>query len=273
MNTRWSCLWGAVLLTLSSACAPSLRLARRDPPEVTLGLVKTMAIEVHTEFAQQATEAAVGMFLTGRIELPFDAAEALTQKLAQRLPSVGVAQCQSPPCDATLTVTVVESTVGNVPHRDGTVGAEGRMRARFRLAAADGAQLSNREFNDHQTGSLANVTNLLDWAADALAARFVRLFLPRDYNVDIPLEDGGPLGPAAKLLESGALDSAEQLLLDLATQQPNLAGTYYDLGVVAEARNDWPRALTFYRQAVGRDPKDLYIQAAANAERHAPHPQ
>lgn len=260
----------AVLLALTG-CAPSLYVTRWAAPEASLGAVRQLGVTVDTSAKHQVVNALVTGLFEGQLTVPSDPAPLLQRHLAQRLPEVGVTVCPAAPCgDATLAVEVRESSVGGGPTGSGGLRVDARLEVRVRVTARDGTELLSARYSEHAWGRVDAADQVLERAADGIAAGVVRTLLPRQVRERIPLEDAGPLGQGVKLLLGGDTDGAERYFLDLAQQRPDLAGVFYDLGVIAEVRGDYARAASFHRQAIQRDAKRRYFDAAESAERKAP---
>ena len=71
------------------------------------------------------------------------------------------------------------------------------------------------------------------------------------------------------MLLSGDLDGAERWFTELTLKNPDLAGAYYDLGLVAEVRGDYRRAAALHRTAAQKHATQRYLDAAESAERDA----
>lgn len=261
----------SVALLALTGCAPSLYVTRWAAPEASLGAVRVLGITVDTSAKHQVTNALVTGLFTGQLTVPSDPAPLLQRHLAQRLPEVGVTVCPSVPCgDATLAVEVRESSVGGGPTKNGDLRVDARLAVRVRVTARDGAELLAWRYDEHAWDRMDAADQVLERAADGIALQLVRTLSPRQVRERIPLEDAGPLQQGVKLLLGGDTDGAERYLLELAQQQPGLAGVFYDLGVIAEVRGDYARAASFHRQALQRDARRLYFDAAESAERKVP---
>ena len=260
-----------VALVAFSGCAPSLYVTRWAAPEASLGSVRQLGITVNVSAKHQVTNALVTGLFMGQITVPSDPAPLLQRHLAQRLPEVGVTVCPAAPCgDATLAVDVHESSVGGGPTEHGDLRVDARLGVRIRVTAHDGRELMAWRYDEHAWDRVDAADQVLERAADGIAVQLVRTLLPRQVRERIPLEDAGPLGQGVKLLLGGDTDGAERYFLELAQRQPDLAGVFYDLGVIAEVRGDYARAASFHRQAIQRDAKRMYFDAAESAERKVP---
>lgn len=270
MTTR--ALAVVALLSLGSACAPSLHLTRPTPPEGDFGPVRTMSLDVATDMGQAVENSVVGGLLMGQIPIPVPVHAAVRQALQRRLIAQGYGVCPAAPCgDGAMTVRLTESSVNGEMTTSG-MRAHVRVRARVVVKAADGSEPYDFSFWANRSGSADQAPRLVLDASEAIASRFEQTLIPGRQSSTLPLEDGGPLSPGVNMLLSSNWDGAISYFTQLTQQQPELAGAWYDLGVAWEARGDWGQALAAYEQAAARDRKRTYRDAAAAARRMAPAP-
>jgi len=254
-----------------AACAPALHLSRPSAPEASLGNVRTVSLDVTTN-AGMATNAAVtrGLF-TGELPIPVPIEQVMRDTLTRRLSALGYAVCPTAPCgDGAMTVSMEESAVGTHVSTNGVVQATARLRARIKVRQNDGVESYDYSFWSNPSGNPASAPQLVQQAADNIAARFQATLLPGKEHSTLPLEDGGPLKTGVNMLLADNWDGAIGYFSELTQKQPELAGAWYDLGVAHEAKGNWGEALAAYEQAASRDRKDMYRDAVVAARRRAP---
>lgn len=256
-----------VMWVLVSGCAPTLRVTRLAPPQVSLGPARVVGLETRTQVGTNVSNTVLTGLVTGTLSVPVDIEQTLRERITARLPEIGLSACPSAPCgDATVHLNVVEASLGAKPVKD-VLRAVARITVKVDVTRADGSNIYSDRFWDQESDRVEFGDQLLGRAADGIAGLLVNTFAPRQVTVEIPIEDGGPLQPGAELLLAGDLDGADRAFGELTTAQPGLAGAWYGLGVSAEARGDHARAAAMYRKAASLDGKRRYLDAAESAER------
>ncbi len=267
MPTRLAAV--VALAVASVGCAPTLVINRRAPPLVDPATTRRLGLEVEMDLGRQAQTSVLATVFVGQVSVPLDAKGNLEEAFARRLPEVGIALCPQAPCpdaDATLRAFVIESTVAPHAGKNGELRSRADLRVRVELQRRDGTLAVSRVLSSWRSGDLLEAGRLMPQAADGIATELTRIFQPRHYAIELPLEDGGPLGPGVKRLLANDPGGAEQVFRGVLQAEPNNAGAWYDLGVCAELAGDWTRAAEAYRSAVGLEKKGAYLDALGRAE-------
>jgi tetratricopeptide (TPR) repeat protein len=261
----------SVLLALGAlGCAPTVEVSRLVPPEVSLGTVRALSVQMKTNVGDAVASALANGLVSGELPLPLDAKEALKTRLTERLAQFGATVCGAPPCgDAALTVTFRETQMAVAGTDNGWPIMRVRLEVRYLIVRNDGVKLMDMSAWERRQARAENAESALNNALDRLANSFSSSFLPRRQTAAIPIDDGGELQPGVDALLSGHPDIAYDLFSKLVAAQPNNAGAHYDLGVVYEVRGEWGRAAPYYRRAMELSDRARYRFALEEAERQA----
>jgi len=264
-------LVAAAAVAAASACTPALHLTRPAPPEASLGNVRTLSVDVATQMDAATSNAVARGLLSGELPMPVPFTQIVKDKLSRRLAALGYAVCPAAPCgDGAMDVKLLESTVGTLLQSNGVVRTTVRLRAQIKVKQNDGTETYDYSFWSNPSGNAVVATQLVDQAAENIAARFQSTLMPGREHSTLPLADGGPLEPGVNMLLANNWDSAIGFFTDLTQKQPGLGGAWYDLGVAYEAKGDWGNALNAYEQAASKERKQMYIDAVGSARQRAP---
>lgn len=259
-----------MVLMVFSGCQTVLRFSRPAPPEGDFGTVRTMSVEVKTAVGRTVENAVVNGLFRGEVPVPIRVDTQLKEKLEQRLTALGYVVCPAAPCgDGAMVVTLTQSEVGNDFTREGP-RAHSRIACTMRLTQANGQTPYDFNFWDRRSGSIGEAGSLVRTSVDNIINRFEGTLQPGRAHAELPLEDGGSLGPGVNMLLSSNWRGAIQYFTEVTRGEPQNDGAWYDLGVAWEAEGDWSQALVAYEQAAALNRKNNYLAAVATARANAP---
>ncbi len=269
----------ALSFAAMSSCAPTLYLHRNLPPLADPAAVQQVEVTTRSDLGRQAGTAVMSTVMLGRVDVPISVEGLVRDEVARQLPGVGVQVCAQSPCPQTpsvLNAYIVESTVGPQVDSKGVTTLRAKLTVRFEIVGRDGRRFLDRAWSDGRSAGVLYADRLMPDASRDVVGHLARAFLPRQYTVAIPLEDGGPLDPGVNKLLAGDAQGARADFEALVASPEGSAAAWYDLGVCGEVQGDWQLAVRGYRGAAERLRKDLYLEALQKAEpeaAQAPTPQ
>lgn len=270
MRTRGLRLVAFALVAVASfGCAPTLVINRHAPPLVDPATTRRLGLEVGMDLKRQAQGAVMATVFVGQLSVPVDAEGNVRDAFARRLPEVGIGLCPQGPCadaDATIHAFVVESKLAPTTGKNGALMARADLVVRVEIRRKDGRLAASRVLSSWRTGDILDPGRLMPAAADGIASELVRVFQPRHYSRELPLEDSGALKAGVERLLTNDPAGAEQAFRAVLQSEPTNAAAWYDLGVCGELSGEWTKAAEAYRSAVGLSKKGLYVDALGRAE-------
>ncbi len=236
----------ATLVFVVSACAPALTVRYISKPVVKLGL---------------------SGFDVARPRGALEVSNALQRSLQTRLSAANEAAAGGVACTQSQDCWQARGEIQSVVLRYDTnlanpKSANAQLDVEVQVIRRDAQTSLVRVYSADATGM--NVTaqdgprRLLDRVTDQIAEKIFADIAPRINFDRIEFDDQSQFEPGIKQAVNGNLVGAENFFNDLLRQNNQLAGAYYNLGVIAEARGDYSQAGQLYQSARSISAKSLY---------------
>ncbi len=235
-----------VLAAAVSACAPSLTVRYVTRPPVNLGV---SGLDV------------------AQPQGPSDIASALRKSLDDKRFSANEATAllshcnDAPSCFANMG-EIRTLVLRYAPNMTNPKSASAELDVQVEVIRRDGRTSFARSYNARTSNvtadSATGVANLMRQVSDSIADQVFHDIAPRTNYESIVFDDDTMFKPGISQAVNGNLVGATNFFEDMLRQNNQIAGAYYNLGVIAEANADYPKAKQLYESAKSISAKSLY---------------
>jgi tetratricopeptide (TPR) repeat protein len=261
----------AVLMS-ALACAPALVIHRRLPPAHDVGDQRRAAVLIASGPGDRSTPAlihAVAGLVTGESQDPLAAVAELQARLPEALQHTGyfeLAPAEAADLVFELTVTQWWTQVWDADALHDSRYVKASLASRLRvLRRSSGEVVATTDYavttklplgEDGHAGDAA--PELVADAVDQTIRSIIYDFAPTRDDRRIPLDEAVEVRSAIALIEQGALPDAREELERVLRSSPTSAAAHYNLGVLDEAKSDFPSAERRYARAEELRSRQLY---------------